>query len=150
MGNQVKPVRCLLASIGHGWLHRVGHVLLPNAPCRTWGDARIRNPEIILKVALEWGNSGTRYLTLGSYLVSGIEKHHSYTPTWTEINYEVIIRILLFCIRSFKFEITSPISCDTWPDLIKKFRQRSLCRKKELYSNKVKTLLKLCYEQRMS
>ena len=33
-------------------LHRVGHALSPNAPCRTLGDARIRNPEIILKVAL--------------------------------------------------------------------------------------------------
>ena len=63
MGNQVKPVRYLLASIGHGWLHRIGHVLSPNAPCRTLGDARIRNPEFILKVALEWGNSGTRYLS---------------------------------------------------------------------------------------
>ena len=41
MGNQVKPVGCLLASIGHGWLHRIGHALLPNAPCRTLGDARI-------------------------------------------------------------------------------------------------------------
>ena len=30
-----------------------GHVLLPHAPCRTLGDARIRNPEFILKVALE-------------------------------------------------------------------------------------------------
>ena len=55
MRNQVKPERCLLASIGHGWLHCVGHALLPHAPCRTLGDARIRNPEFILKVALEWG-----------------------------------------------------------------------------------------------
>ena len=53
MGNQVKPVRCLLASIGHGSLHCIGHALLPNAPCRTLGDARIQNPEFILKVALE-------------------------------------------------------------------------------------------------
>ena len=52
MGNQVKPVRCLLASIGHGCLHCVGHALSPNAPCRTLGDARIQNPEFILKVAL--------------------------------------------------------------------------------------------------
>ena len=62
MGNQVKPVRCLLAGIGHSWLHCIGHALLPNAPCRTLGEARIRNPEIIFKVALEWGNSGTQYL----------------------------------------------------------------------------------------
>ena len=54
MGNQVKPVRHLLASIGHGWLCCIGHALSPNAPCRTLGDARIQNPEIILKVALEW------------------------------------------------------------------------------------------------
>ena len=53
MGNQVKPVRCLLAGIGHGWLHCIGHALSPNAPCRTSGEARIRDPEIILKVALE-------------------------------------------------------------------------------------------------
>ena len=63
MGNQVKPVRCLLAGIGHGWLHCIGHVLSPNAPCRTLGEVRIRDPEIILKVALEWGNLGTQYLT---------------------------------------------------------------------------------------
>ena len=55
MGNQVMPVRCLLASIGHGWLHCIGHALSPNAPCRTLGDARIWNPEFMLKVALEWG-----------------------------------------------------------------------------------------------
>ena len=55
MGNQVKPVRHLLASIRHGWLHCVGYALLPHAPCRTLGDARICNPEFILKVALEWG-----------------------------------------------------------------------------------------------
>ena len=53
MGNQVKPVRCLLASIGHGSPHCIGHVLSPNVPCRTLGDTRIWNPEIILKVALE-------------------------------------------------------------------------------------------------
>ena len=53
MGNQVKPVRHLLASIGHGCLHHIGHALSPNAPCRTLGDARIWNLEIILKVALE-------------------------------------------------------------------------------------------------
>ena len=53
MGNQVKPVRCLLAGIGYSWLHCVGHALSPNAPCRTLGDARIWGPEIILKVALE-------------------------------------------------------------------------------------------------
>ena len=52
-----------MASIGHGWLHCVGHVLSPNAPCRTLGDTRIWNPEIILKVVLEWGNSGTQYLS---------------------------------------------------------------------------------------
>ena len=63
MGNQVKPVRCLLAGIGHGWLHCVGHALLPNAPCKTLGEVRVWEPEIILKVALEWGNSGTQYLT---------------------------------------------------------------------------------------
>ena len=73
MENQVKPVRCLLAGIGHGWLHCIGHALLPNAPCRTSGEARIWNPEIILKVALEWGNLGTWYLSslpsLGSLYV---------------------------------------------------------------------------------
>ena len=53
MGNQVKPVGCLLASIGHGWLHHIGHAQSPTAPCRTLGDTRIRNPESILKVALE-------------------------------------------------------------------------------------------------
>ena len=48
-------MRCLLDSIGHGWLHWVEHALLPHAPCRTLGDARIHNPEFIFKVALEWG-----------------------------------------------------------------------------------------------
>ena len=68
MGNQVKPVRHLLASIGHGWLHCVGHVLSPHALCRTLGDARICNPEFILKVALEWGIQvhGTYHLQLAS------------------------------------------------------------------------------------
>ena len=55
MRNQAKPVRHLLASIGHGWLCCVGHAPSLHAPCRTLGDARIRNPEFILKVALEWG-----------------------------------------------------------------------------------------------
>ena len=27
MGNQVKPVRCLWAGVGHGWLHCIGHAL---------------------------------------------------------------------------------------------------------------------------
>ena len=31
MGNQVKPVRFLLAGIGYGQLHCVGHVLSPSA-----------------------------------------------------------------------------------------------------------------------
>ena len=53
MGNQVKPVRCLLAGVGHGGLHCVGHALLPSDPCRTSGEARIWDPKIILKVALE-------------------------------------------------------------------------------------------------
>ena len=64
MGNQVKPVRCLLAGVGHGWLHCIGHVLSPSDPCRTSGEVRIQEPKIILKVALEWGNLGTWYLTL--------------------------------------------------------------------------------------
>ena len=53
MGNQVKPVRYQLAGVGHGLLHCIGHVLSPNAPCRTSGEARIQDPKIILKVALE-------------------------------------------------------------------------------------------------
>ena len=63
MGNQVKPVRFPLAGTGHSWLYCIGHALSPSDPCRTLGDARIQDPKIILKVALEWGNSGTRYLT---------------------------------------------------------------------------------------
>ena len=38
MGNQVKPVRFLLAGIGYGLLHCVGHALSPNDPCRTSGE----------------------------------------------------------------------------------------------------------------
>ena len=33
MGNQVKPVRFLLAGIGYGWLHCIGHVLFPVSCC---------------------------------------------------------------------------------------------------------------------
>ena len=84
MGNQVKSVRCLLAGIGHGWLHCIGHALLPNAPRRTLGEVRIRNPEIILKVALEWGNSGTRYLTLDVKTTMILFKFHSNNEIPTE------------------------------------------------------------------
>ena len=37
MGNQVKPVRFLLAGTGYGWLHSVGHVLSPSDPRRNFG-----------------------------------------------------------------------------------------------------------------
>ena len=54
MGNQVKPVRFLLAGIGYGQLHCVGHALSPSDPCRNFREkAWIRNPTITLKVALE-------------------------------------------------------------------------------------------------
>ena len=53
MGNQVKPVRCLLASIGHGWTVLCRTCTVTTCSCRTLGDARIRMPEFYLKVALE-------------------------------------------------------------------------------------------------
>ena len=37
MGNKVKPVRFLLAAIGYGQLHCIGHVLSPSDPCRNFG-----------------------------------------------------------------------------------------------------------------
>ena len=37
MGNQVKPVRFLLADIGYGWLHCAGHALSPIDPRRNFG-----------------------------------------------------------------------------------------------------------------
>ena len=38
MGNQVKPVRFLLAGTGYGWLHCVGHALLPIDTHGTLGE----------------------------------------------------------------------------------------------------------------
>ena len=91
MGNQVKPVRHLLASIGHGWLHCIGHALSPNAPCRTLGDARIWNPKIMLKVALEWGIwvHGTYHLAVGSL---GTCWRLVQTPEGTWMRYQGLIK----------------------------------------------------------
>ena len=38
MGNQVKPARFLLAGIGYGQLHCIGHALLPSDPHRNFGE----------------------------------------------------------------------------------------------------------------
>ena len=127
MGNQVKPVRCLLAGIGHGWLHCIGHVLSPNAPCRTSREAWIWDPKIIFKVALG-RNLGTQYLTFfylfikpprSTYFIPSstgcaapthVSKAYSFSsslyPKWLLWFAEVLCKLFISCLSSQHWHIS--------------------------------------------